>query len=198
MNVSRPYAMGARAATTAETGRRILAATQQLFLEAPMHEITLQGVAERAGVALQTVLRRFGSRSGLIVAATSDATARVSAQRDRAPVGDPAGAVENLFDHYEEWADVSLKILAEEPRSEEVAALARDGRALHVAWVERVFAPQIRARRGRARLELRCQLVAVCDVHVWKLLRRDQGLSRAAAEKAVLGIVQALCNQGVS
>jgi AcrR family transcriptional regulator len=196
MNVRRPYQMGARAAAAAETGRRILEATQELFLEAPLHEVTLQAVAVRAGVTQQTVIRRFGSRPGLIAAAVADATARVRAHREQAPVGDLTGAVKNLFDHYEAWADVSLKVLVEAQRSEEGASLSSDGRALHAAWVDRVFAPQLEARRGRDRTELRHQLIAVCDVYVWKLLRRDQGLPRAAAERAVLGIVRALCRDG--
>jgi len=40
--------------------------------------------------------------------------------------------------------------------------------------------------------------VAICDVFVWRLLRRDLGLSRQDSEKAVLGIVEALCARGES
>ena len=184
--------MGARAEAAAETGRRILAAMQVLFAEQPYDRITLEEVAQRAGVTLQTVLRRFGSKDGLLAAAAAEAGARVQAQRDEAPVGDVAGSIRNLFDHYEEWAQVSLRLLEQEERIAEIAALARAGRDVHAAWIERVFAAALRSVRGQARELLRNQLIAVTDVYVWKLLRRDRGLSRPAAERAVTGLVEAL------
>ncbi|HEX6339374.1 MAG TPA: TetR family transcriptional regulator, partial [Jiangellaceae bacterium] len=56
----RPYRMRARAASTAETGERILRAVLDLHLERFHDQITLEDVADRAGVTVQTVLRRFG------------------------------------------------------------------------------------------------------------------------------------------
>ena len=190
--------MGARAAAAEETGRRLVAAMQALFAERPFEEITLEEVAARAGVTLQTLLRRFGSRAGLFAAAAADASARVEAQRGAAVPGDVRGGVSNLFDHYEEWGEVALRLLAQEERFEEIAAITRRGRATHAAWVERVFAPALAGRRGRARRLRRAQLVAACDVYVWKLLRRDMGLSRAEAQEAVLGMVEALCARGAA
>src|SRR5262249_19220542 len=147
----------------------------------------------RAGTTLQTLLRRFGSKSGLVAAAAAEGRERVEAQRARAPVGDAPGAMANLFDHYEEWGEVALRLLAQEERFAEIAAIARAGRATHAAWVARGFPPELGRHRGRARALRQAQLVAVCDVYIWKLLRRDLGLSRSDAERAVLGIVEALC-----
>lgn len=190
--------MGARAAAVQETGRRLIAAMLALFAERPFEEITLKTVAARAGVTLQTLLRRFGSKSGLVAAAAEDAGARVEAQRGVAPAGDARGVMANLFDHYEEWGNVALRLLAQEERFEEIAEITRRGRAMHAAWVERVFAPELGRWRGRARKLRRAQLVAICDVYVWKLLRRDLGLSRAESEKAALEMVVALCARGES
>jgi hypothetical protein len=36
------------------------------------------------------------------------------------------------------------------------------------------------------------QLVAVCDVYTWKLLRRQSGLSRRQTEQAVVELVNSL------
>lgn len=188
--------MGARAAAAEETGRRLVRAMQALLAERPYDELTLEAVAARAGVTLQTLLRRFGSKAGLLAAAAEEGGARIEAQRAAAPVGDAAGAVTNLFDHYEEWGDAVLRLLAQEERFAELAAIARRGRAVHAAWVERVFAPALAGRRGRARALRRSQLVAVCDVTVWRLLRKDLGLSRADAQQAVLGLVGALSSPG--
>ena len=63
----RRYRMGARAKAAAETGERILDAAEAVFDEHPMDEFTLNEVAEQ-GITVQTILRRFGSRQGLIAA----------------------------------------------------------------------------------------------------------------------------------
>jgi AcrR family transcriptional regulator len=194
----RSYRMGARAAAAEETAHRLVAAMQALFAERPYQEITLELVAARAGVTLQTLLRRFGSKAGLVAAAAADGMKRVEAQRGAALPGDVRGCVKNLFDHYEEWGEVSLRLLAQEETLDEIAEVTRSARAMHEAWVERVFAAELGRRRGRARTLRRAQLVAVCDVTVWKLLRRDLGLSRSDAEKAVQGMIEALLQRGGS
>jgi AcrR family transcriptional regulator len=188
--MKRSYRMNARAKAAEETGQRLIAAMQALFVERPFHEVTLEAVAERAGVTLQTLLRRFGSKSGLLAAAAEDGAARVAAQREQAPAGDLAACVTNLVEHYEAWGDVSLRLLAQEDAIAEVGDITKKGRALHAAWVDRVFAEDIARQRGRERKIRRAQLVAICDVYTWKILRRDQGLSRADTEKALLGMLR--------
>lgn len=192
----RPYRMSARAVAAEETGRRLVEAMQTLFAERPYPEITLEAVAERAGVTLQTLLRRFGSKAGLLAAAAESGAASVDAQRDEAPAGDLRACVTNIFDHYETWGDVSLRLLAQEESIDAIKAIAEKGRATHAAWVERVFAEQLAGRRGRARLIHRAQLIAICDVTVWQLVRRDLRLPRVHAERAVLGMLEALCTRG--
>ena len=83
-------------------------------------------------------------------------------------------------------------LLAQEERFEEIAQLTRRGRNLHAAWVARAFGPELTRCAESSRSVRRAQLIAICDVYVWKLLRRDLGLSRAKAERAVLGVVAAL------
>lgn len=186
--------MTSRAEAAEETGRRIVAAVQALIVERPYGEVTLEAVAARAGVTLQTVLRRFGSKADLVAAAAKEGAARVEAQRGAAVPGDLPGCVTNLFDHYEEWGETSLRLLAQEETVEAIAALVEQGRATHAAWVERVFASEIReARRTRSTKIRRAQLITICDVYTWKLLRRDLGLERAEAERAMLGMLEAIC-----
>lgn len=192
----RSYHMQARATAAEATGHRLIGAMQALFAERPFEEITLEAVAARAGVTLQTLLRRFGSKSSLFAAAAEEASARVEAERGEAPVGDTRGAVANLFEHYEKWGDVALRLLAQEERSEEIAKITQRGRAIHARWVERVFAPALARGSAGLRKLRRAQLVAICDVYLWKLLRRDLGLSRPDSERAVLEIVQAICARG--
>ena len=62
--------------------------------------ITLDGVADRAGVSVQTVLRHYSSREGLFDAVEAFASQVVSEERT-APSGGVDAAVSALFNHYE-------------------------------------------------------------------------------------------------
>jgi AcrR family transcriptional regulator len=181
----RPYRMRARAEAAAETGRRILEATIELHRERYFDQVSLEDIAERAGVTVQTVIRRFGSKERLIEAAAEEGKRRVIRQRDQAPVGDVGGAVENLVEHYEEWGESALRLLAQEERVPAFREITDAARALHHEWVERTFAPLLAERAGAARLRLLAELIAICDVYFWKLLRRDMGLSREQTELAL-------------
>ena len=180
----RPYRMRARADAAAATAERILDAAVELFWEGPTTDLALEEIARRAGVSVRTVIRRFGGKPGLLAAATRREAKRVRRQRDEAPPGDLRAAVRVLVDHYEALGDRVLRLLAEEHRSPEIEAIADEGRALHVAWCERVLAPA-----GERRL---AQVVAVCDVYTWKILRRDRGLSRAETERALVELLEPL------
>lgn len=188
----RPYRMQARAAAAAATSERILDAAELTFLERPNDEITLAAVAESSGVSVQTVLRKFGNREGLMTAALARVAARVSLQRGSAPIGDPPAAIAILVDHYEELGDRVVHLLAEARRSKAIRKLTRMGFAYHREWCKQVFAPALDRLEGEE-LELRtAQLVAATDVYVWKLLRREQGLSREQTERAMVGLVAPL------
>lgn len=58
----RVYRMGSRAEAAEETRVRILDAVIGLHMERYHDQISLEDVAGRAGVTVQTVLRRFGSK----------------------------------------------------------------------------------------------------------------------------------------
>jgi hypothetical protein len=107
-------------------------------------------------------------------------------------VGDAARAVHVLIDHYEAFGDRVLKMLAEEDRSPRIRTIADGGRALHRKWCERVFAPALSKMRPANRDRRLAQLVAVCDVYTWKLLRRQAGLSRRQTELAIVELVNPL------
>ena len=175
---ARPYVMRDRARTTAETGERILEATTQLFVEGPFSQLTLAAVAKRAGVTAQTVIRRFGDKEGLVAATAQRGHAAILAQRDRASIGDVPAIVETLVDHYEAAGDLALRLLAEEGNSAQIAAITSEGKRYHREWCARVFAPALDGLTGVVRQRRLAQLVAVCDVYMWKLLRRDAGLAR--------------------
>src|SRR5436309_6589305 len=97
--------MTARAEAADRTRRRILGAAAQLATERFLDEISLEDIAERSGVSVRTVIRRFGTRARLVEEAIEEANAQVSSRRDETSPGDVADAVDALFDDYEQWGD---------------------------------------------------------------------------------------------
>jgi AcrR family transcriptional regulator len=188
----RPYRQRARAESAAATAERILDAAETSFFERESGEVTLSEVAASSGVSVQTVLRRFGSREGLMTAAVARVAAKVSLQRGAAVPGDSAGAVAVLVDHYEELGDRVVRLLGESPRSGLARQLTKMGFAYHVEWCKRVFAPTLEQLQGEELARRTAQLVAATDVYIWKLLRRDQGLSREETERAMVELIEPL------
>ena len=184
--------MRARAAAAAETADRILDAVERLFWEMPSGEPTLEAIAGAAGVSVQTVIRRFGGREGAEAAAFARAAGRVAEQRGERARENLAGAVTILVDHYDALGDGVVRMLAAERLRPFVAEVAANGRRMHEAWCEQVFAPTLDRLTGVARARRLAQLMAVCDVGTWKVLRRDRNLSRKQVELALLELLEPL------
>ena len=188
----RTYRMQTRARSTQATGDRILQAAAAVFWEVPTDQISLPEIARRAGVSVQTIIRRYGSKSELLTAAARREVERVRQERGVAPTGDVRGAIAVLIDHYERTGEHALKMLAAEHQLPNLTALVDQGRQLHRQWCAHVFASALTSLRGAARARRTAQIVAICDVYVWKLLRRDAGLSRAQTELAIVEMLTPL------
>lgn len=190
---TRPYRLRARAEGAQERVERVLDATIELWLERWYDELTLQDIAKRSGVSLSTIMRRFGSKEGILAAVlVSDrARSRVSSRRQVA-AGDLDGAVEELIEEYERIGDAVLRNLALEERVTAIGEALRLGRKMHEEFIARVFAPSLPRRRGRA-YDLRlAQLIVASDLYTWKLLRRDRGLSKEETGRAMREMLRRL------
>ena len=185
MKTTRTYTMGARAEAVELTRRRILDALIGLATTRPFAEISLDDVAGSAGVSVQTVLRRFGSRDELFETAMQVATQDVMESR-RTPPGDPAAAVRTVVAHYEERGRAALLMLGQETYDLVARQTTDLGKKMHRDWVREAFAP---ATDDVALLD---RLVVATDVYTWKLLRLDRGLSRTTTQKRMLHLVTAL------
>lgn len=190
--VPRRYEMKARAARAAANGERILDVAVAAFWEPPYGQVSLEEIARDAGVSAQTIIRRFGGRDGLLAAAAARESERFARQRDEIPAGNLPAAARMLVEHYEVAGERVLKMLAEEERVPELELIASRGRALHRDWCARVFAAALASRAGSDRRRRLAQLVAVCDVYTWKLLRGDAGLSRQQTELALIEMLAPL------
>ncbi len=180
--------MKARAESAEQTRIRIMEAAIELANEKPLLSLALPEIAERAGVSVQTILRQFGSRDGLLDATAEFARAQVLTERRIVP-GDVSSGIRTLVDHYENRGDGVLLLLGQEAWEPRAAAITATGKRLHAEWVAELFSPRLAtasAADRAARLDL---LVVATDVYTWKILRRDRRLSRPETEKRMLRLV---------
>ncbi len=187
----RRYTMTRRAETAAATRQRILDSAVQLYCDRQIEEFTLDEVARRAGATVQTVLRAFGSKENLLLAALFR-LAEGGAPLKPTPPGDVAAAVGAIFDLYELMGDVLMQRLADERRLPAIKPTLDQGRANHREWVEDVFAPLVKGRHAAERAEILDALTVATDIYVWEKLRRDMGLNRDAAEAVIRRMVLSL------
>lgn len=190
----RRYEMRSRAAATEKTRERIIEAALELSVERPYEEITLRGIAQSAGVALQTVVNHFGSKEGLIAAGIESGMGRAKflGSREKAPADDIERAAELLVEDYEVTGDAVMRMFALEDRLPAVKAILDEGRLAHREWVERVFPAALGGLRGRERERRLDLLVCATDIYVWKLLRRDRELSPTEVSAAIGVLVRRL------
>jgi len=195
----RRYAMAARAAKAEATKARIRVSAVELYCQRPIEDFTLEEVADRAGVAVRTVLRAYPSKDELVYAAL-DEMAAGGVYLKPTPPGDIKAGVSAFFDIYETVGDLVLQRLSDERRRPALKPSLDQGRENHRDGVKVIFAPQLEQRRRAARAELFNMLVIMTDVYVWKLLRRDMALTRPAAEaivgKMIFSIIEAENDNG--
>jgi AcrR family transcriptional regulator len=186
--------MTARAAKAEATRARIRASAMEVYLQEPIEDFTLETVAIRAGTTVQTVLRIFGSKDELVYAALEEMAAGGVFLKPAQP-GDVRAAVTSFFDIYESVGDLVMQRLSEERRRPALKATLDQGRENHRDGVKTAFAPQLERLHGAARAQLLSALIVITDVYVWKLLRRDMALGRAASEAIVRNMVLGIIEQ---
>jgi AcrR family transcriptional regulator len=180
-----------RAGAVEETREAVLQAAYDLWLERPYDDVTLESVAERAGVSKQTVIRQFGSKDRLAYAVVDWQRPREESARVVEP-GNLRAAVSVLVDAYERMGDANVRMMELESRVAEIRYLLQQGRESHRSWVERVFAPFLPKRKGRAFERRVLAFYAATEVMIWKLLRRDFQRSREDTEAVILELVSAI------
>jgi len=184
--------MGARAEAAERTVARIHEAAVDLFRSRPFPEVTLQAVADAAGVTLQTVLRRFGSKEQLFISAANAHADTVMRSRAIEARGDVRTIVGALVASYEDLGDLGWRGLTQEDQFPLVKALFDDARARHRQWIEVQFADAIGGVHGDERERRVLLLFAATDFYIWKLYRRDLGLSRELTTARMIDLVSAV------
>jgi AcrR family transcriptional regulator len=198
----RPYKQVARAKAQERTRETLLQAAAEEVERDGWKQASLESVAGRAGVTKQTALRHFGSKQGLLDAVINRTSSIVVKERAEAPIGDIPGAVANLMRHYERYGEIVTRLLpyrdavvrvfGQDKRDSLVRRAVDSGHEVHEDWVLRTFEPQLAILDPQTRRRRLAQLVAVCDVYMWKILRRDLGLDVPRTEEALVELIERL------
>lgn len=188
----RPYVMTARAAAAAATKARLIESAAALLAVSTFDGMTLEAIAAGAGTTVRTALRIFGGKEMLFAEALHSL-----GELGHGPVvpGDVDASVSGAYDFYEKTGDTVIRWLADEPRLPAMREHLAVGRRHLRAWVGESFAPTLARLKGEARKQMHDALIVAFDVYTWKLLRRDFGLSRTAAEAVARRIVAALTRE---
>jgi AcrR family transcriptional regulator len=191
----RAYRQSARAEAVQDTEQHIVDALSALLAERWFDEITLDDIAAAAGTTRQTVIRRFGSKTGVLSAMAAQMDASIQTQRWSAPAQSVTDIVKLLIDDYERTGDVIVRTLGQEARTPEFAAVLERGRKGHRKWIEDMFEAWLDKLDGQSRKDRLAQLLVQTDVWIWHLLRRAQGHSAARTHRLMTQAIERLLRE---
>jgi AcrR family transcriptional regulator len=191
MTSSRTYTKVARAEAEQQTRAALIAAADEAFLSGPWERVSLESIAQSAGVTKQTLLRHFGSKDGLLEQTLRLAIPQVEKQRFSAPTDDIPGAVDNLLDHYEQRGGRAMRSTNLDVGGP-LAELAQISRQFHYDWIDHAFGRWLAPASAAERARLRGALIAICDVQSWWILSHDLGLSRAEVRATLILCIRRL------
>jgi len=192
---TRPYRQSARANAVQDTEQQIIAALIALLEERWFDEITLDDIAAAAGTTRQTVIRRFGSKTGVLSAMATRMDVSIRTQRWSTPAQGVADIVTLLIDDYERTGDIIVRTLGQEGRIPEFAAVLDRGRKGHREWIKDMFKDWLDKLDGQPRADRLAQLLAQTDVWIWHLLRRAQGHSATRTHRLMTQAIERLLRE---
>jgi len=169
--------MSERAEQVARNDRRIMDAMAELWLEVPLSEITLDKVARRSGVTVRTILRKFGSKEGLLKACIEIDGERFTRKRMQVTPGDLHGILDALLEEYERMGDALIRTLTVEYDFPSTQELLKKARTIHRGWCATVFSPYLPPTSSEKYEIVLSAYIAATEFYLWKLLRRDLGKS---------------------
>lgn len=192
IEAKRPYQMSKRAESAAQTERSIFSVTVALWQERPLGDITLEDIAERAGVSTRTIIRRYGSKEGLFETCVKQNASDMDNNRDQATVGDIEDIIHCLLTDYEIHGDAMVRTLAAEEQLDVAKRVLQSGRELHREWCKRMFAPLLPEPQAATYEQELIAFIAATDLYLWKLLRRDLGHSFSDTRRTFMRLVNGL------
>ncbi|SFS12290.1 TetR/AcrR family transcriptional regulator [Yoonia litorea] len=195
----RRYQQTNRAAAVVKTQRAVMKAFVDLWRQEDLDKVTLQAIADQSGVTVQTIIRHFGSKEGLLDKVIADRASGIEDARQLDADADLRTQIDTLVAHYDADGEAVLRTLAVIHTSPAAAKVVAHGQAFHRQWCHELLALYSGATVDEVtQLELDA-VVAATDLLVWKLLRRD--LERpadavaATMTRLVTGIINEVSNE---
>jgi len=169
MGAPAPRAPGG--ARRAEAGRAILGAIVDLLVEGGYREVTIEGVAARAGVAKTTIYRRWSSKADMVVEAIADCKKECPVQDGGCSTDTVECALEGMLSALScsRIAKILTSLAVEMVHNNELAQAVREG----LLRPNREVVLSL-LRRGIERGEIRpdANLEVVCDLLVGPMFFR--------------------------
>lgn len=156
-------------------------------------EVTLQGVADEAGVSIKTVTRHFGSKEELLRQAMAEATGAEEDSR-KVAVGDLDAVAEVLGERYEQMAEAIYRMGDIELTYTWLSDWVQMARTSHLDWLADAFAPWLPPRGHERQDRLMC-LFSATEIRSWWAIRHRFGYSPARARSVMKRQLEALTSQ---
>lgn len=186
----RDYQQTARAEAAEASTRRIIEAFLKRAETEWFDKIKLDDIAADAGVTVQTVVRKFGSKMGLLEVAHKHMGESVAVRRVVIP-GDLDSAIDALTRDYEEAGPLVLRLLDQEQMHPVLKPTLEVGRQGHRDWLNETFSERLKTLTPARRQATLDALVVAADIYVWKLMRLDMGRSIPAYKQVVRQMILA-------
>lgn len=171
----RTYQMSERADQVVRNNRNIMDAMAALWLEVPLSELTLEKVSQRSGVTVRTILRKFGSKEGLLKACLENDGDRFNQNRMKVTPGDLTGIIDALLEEYEYMGDALIRTLTVEYEFPSTQEILKKARAIHREWCMMVFEPFLPPKSSENYETVLSAFIAGTEFYLWKLMRKDLG-----------------------
>lgn len=194
---TRKYDGSKRKAQAEARRQKILKCAARLLANISDEDFRLEDVAEAAGVSVQTILRAFGNKDGLLIKTLeSEAPSAIDfSMFDNVKIEDLDQLIRAMFTIYERIGDLVIHALAHEHRSPEFKKSLDMGRVFHKGWINDAFEIHIARRPPQERVALYHALLATTDIYVWKILRRDEALGFDDAVATVVLTLKSLIQE---
>lgn len=188
----RKYVQGRRAQEAEARTARILDTCIDLFLEKPLIEISLAEIAERAGVGLQTLIRRFETKEKLVTAVLLEVAQRIG--KSRAGLienpNDPQSVVDVVCAQYEQWHPYTIAHQRQEATMPILAQFNEIARGNHSAWIKLAFEEPLSALPADESRRVHARLVATTSFETWFWLNQRHELSFGETREVMVQMVE--------
>ena len=188
----RTYRLASRAKARDARRKRILEAAYEAFGARRYEEVTLAEVAARAGTSQRTVYRLFGTKKRLLSSWLREVAPDIGPPPDPSVRNDTFAFVHVMVDFYERRGPAILNMLAQEHSVPALRPLLDWGRDKYDEGIQQGLGHLLKGYRGAARKRRHMQLVVICDVYTWSLLRQGRKLSQPEVERVLVEMLSLL------